>query len=147
MLEARSSTGGAGSEFSRADAVVSPQQQAVGSIDPVQQLANENAQKLALIQQFEQQKTITEQQGIALRKAANTEYEKERTDAMWQMFRDQNAGNEALAATFDSLQGNASNALTGIVTGSMDAGEAIHSLASNALGLLQNGHDLAVSKT
>ena len=33
----------------RAEAVVNPQQQAAGMVDPVQQLANENAQKLALI--------------------------------------------------------------------------------------------------
>lgn len=122
----------------RADAVVTPKQQAAGNVDPVQALANENAQKLALIQQYEQQKVITEKNALALRNAANKEYEQQRTDAMWTLFSQQNAGNAALAATFDSLQGNASNALTGIVTGSMDAGEAIHSLASNALNSLIN---------
>ncbi|NIY47262.1 phage tail tape measure protein [Cedecea colo] len=122
----------------RADQAVTPQQQAAGTVDPVQQLANENAQKLALIQQFEANKTITEQQGLALRNAANTEYEQQRTAAMWQLFRDQNAGNEALAATFDSLAGNASNALTGIVTGSMSAEEAMSSLANNAINSLIN---------
>lgn len=122
----------------RADQAVTPKQTAAGTVDPVQALANENAQKLALIQQFEKDKTLTEQQGIALRNAANTQYEQQRTAAMWTLFSQQNAGNAALAATFDSLQGNASNALTGIVTGSMDAGEAIHSLASNALNSLIN---------
>lgn len=122
----------------RAEQAVTPQQAAVGAVDPVQQLANENAQKLALIQQFENQKVLTEQQSLALRNAANTQYEQQRTAAMWTLFSQQNAGNAALAATFESLQGNASNALTGIVTGSMDAGEAIHSLASNALNSLIN---------
>jgi len=117
---------------------VTAQQEAVATVDPVQALANENARKLALIQQFEQNKTITEQQGLALRKSLNTQYEQQRTAAMWQMFRNQNVGNEALAATFDSLAGNASNAFTGIVTGSMDAGEAVHSLASNAINSLIN---------
>jgi len=122
----------------RADQAVTAQQEAVATVDPVQALANENARKLSLIQQFEQSKTITEQQGLALRNALNTQYEQQRTAAMWQMFRDQNVGNEALAATFDSLAGNASNAFTGILTGSMDAGEAVHSLASNALNSLIN---------
>jgi hypothetical protein len=48
-------------------------------------------------------------------------------------------GNELLAASFDSLAGNASNAFTGILTGSMSAQEAMQSLASNALNSLING--------
>jgi len=122
----------------RAEQAVTPQQQAAGSVDPVQALANENAQKLALIQQFEQQKTLTEQQGLALRNAANTEYEQQRIAAQWEIWRNQSAGNEALAATFDSLAGNASNAFTGMITGSMSAQEAMSSLASNALNTLIN---------
>jgi len=122
----------------RSEQAVTPQQQAAGMVDPVQALANENAQKLALIQQFEQQKTLTEQQGMALRNAANTEYEQQRIDAQWEIWRNQSAGNEALAASFDSLAGNASNAFTGMITGSMSAQEAMSSLASNALNSLIN---------
>jgi len=122
----------------RANQSVTPQQQAAGAVDPVQALANENAQKLALIQQFESQKVLTEQQSLALRNAANTQYEQQRTAAMWTLFSQQNAGNAALAETFESLQGNASNALTGIVTGSMSAQEAMSSLTSNALNSLIN---------
>lgn len=59
----------------RAQQVVTPQQQAAGEVDPVQRLANQHAQELALIQQFEQQKTITEQEALALRNAANNTYE------------------------------------------------------------------------
>ncbi|STU98076.1 phage tail length tape-measure protein 1 [Klebsiella pneumoniae subsp. pneumoniae] len=40
----------------RAGQVVTPQQQAQGEVDPVQRLANQHAQELALIQQFETQK-------------------------------------------------------------------------------------------
>lgn len=40
----------------RAQQVVTPQQSALGEIDPVQQLENQHAQQLALIQQFETQK-------------------------------------------------------------------------------------------
>ncbi|RKQ38404.1 tape measure protein [Enterobacter sp. R1(2018)] len=123
----------------RADKAVTPQQAAAGTVDPVQQLANENAQKLALIQQFEANKTITEQQGLALRNAANTEYEQARINAQWEIWKNQNEGNQMLAAGFESLAGNASNALTGIVTGSMSAQEAMQSLASNALNSLING--------
>jgi len=123
----------------RANQTVTPQQEAAGTVDPVQQLANENAKKLALIQQFEANKTITEQQGIALRNAANTEYETEHTNAMWTLWSQQSTTNQALAASFDSLAGNASNALTGIVTGSMSTAEAMQSLLSNAINSLING--------
>lgn len=39
----------------RSQQVVNPTQQALAEVDPVQQLANQHAQELALIQQFEQQ--------------------------------------------------------------------------------------------
>lgn len=122
----------------RADQAVTPQQQSAGTADPVQALANEHARKLALIQQFEQQKTLTEQQSLALRNAANTEYEQKRVAAQWEIWRNQSAGNEALAASFDALAGNASNALTGIITGSMSAEEAMRSIGSTVLNSLVN---------
>ncbi|HIE0705098.1 TPA: tape measure protein [Serratia marcescens] len=122
----------------RAEAVVSPQQQAAGMVDPVQQLANENAQKLALIQQFETEKGVITQRGLELMRAANTQYEQQRIAAQWEIFRNQNAGNEALAASFDAFAGNASNAFTGIITGSMSAEEAARSLGSTVLNSLVN---------
>ena len=123
----------------RAQQVVTPRQDAAGSVDPVQQLANENARKLALIQSFEQQGLITHQNALALRNAADTQYEQQRIAAQWELWRNQSIGNEMLAASFESLAGNASNALTGIITGSMTAQEAMQSLASNALNSLING--------
>ncbi|EQA1665876.1 tail protein (tape measure) [Enterobacter bugandensis] len=123
----------------RADQAVTPQQDAVGGIDPVQQLANENARKLALIQAYEQQGLITHQNALMLRANADKEYEQARISAQWQIWRNQSLGNEMLAASFESLAGNASNAFTGILTGSMSAQEAMQSLASNALNSLING--------
>ncbi|MFS9769765.1 tape measure protein [Enterobacter chuandaensis] len=123
----------------QAQQAVTTQQEAVGGVDPVQQLANENAKKLALIQAYEQQGLITHQNAMALRAATDTQYEQARIAAQWEIFRNQSMGNELLAASFDSLAGNASNAFTGILTGSMSAQEAMQSLASNALNSLING--------
>lgn len=122
----------------RSDQVVSPQQEAAGGVDPVQQLANENARKLALIQQYEQQGIITHQNALALRASADKEYEQARVAAQWEIWRNQSAGNEALAASFDALAGNASNALTGIITGSMSAEEAMRSIGNTVLNSLIN---------
>lgn len=122
----------------RSQQVVNPTQQAIGEVDPVQQLANQHAQELALIQQFEQQGVIAHTQALALKKAADTQYEQQRTAAMWEVYRNQSLGNEAIAASFDALAGNASNAMTGIITGSMSAQEAAQSLASTVLNSLVN---------
>ncbi|HBL8954502.1 tape measure protein [Enterobacter cloacae] len=122
----------------RADQAVSPQQEAAGGVDPVQQLANENARKLALIQAYEQQGIITHQNALMLRATADREYEQARIAAQWEIFRNQSAGNEALAASFDALAGNASNALTGIITGSMSASDALRSIGNTVLNSLIN---------
>ncbi|MGH4918866.1 tape measure protein [Klebsiella pneumoniae] len=122
----------------RAGQVVTPQQQAQGEIDPVQRLANQHAQELALIQQFETQKGQITQRGLELMNAANTQYEQQRIAAQWEIWRQQNAGYEVAAAAFDSFAGNASNALTGILTGSMSVSEAMSSLGSTVLNSVIN---------
>lgn len=122
----------------RAQQVVTPQQSAKGEVDPVQRLANQHAQELALIQQFESHKGQLTQRGLELTNAANRKYEQERIAAQWEIFRNQNAGTEALAASIDALAGNASNALTGIITGSMTASDAMRSLGSTVLNSLVN---------
>lgn len=122
----------------QAQQAVTPQQDAVGGVDPVQQLANENARKLALIQAFEQQGLITHQNALMLRANADKEYEQARVAAQWEIFRNQSAGNAAIAASVDSLAGNASNAFTGLITKSMDAEEAAKSLGRTVLNSLVN---------
>lgn len=122
----------------RAQQTVSPMQEARGQIDPVQQLANQHAQELALIQQFESQKGQITQRGLELMNAANTQYEQQRIAAQWEIWRQQNAGYEVAAAAFDSFAGNASNALTGIITGSMSVSEAMRSLGSTVLNSVIN---------
>lgn len=122
----------------RAQQTVSPMQEARGQIDPVQQLANQHAQELALIQQFESQKGQITQRGLELMNAANTQYEQQRIAAQWEIWRQQNAGYEVAAAAFDSFAGNASNALTGIITGSMSVSEAMSSLGSTVLNSVIN---------
>lgn len=107
-------------------------------MDQVQQLANENARKLALIQAYEQQGIITHQNALMLRATADREYEQARIAAQWEIFRNQSAGNEALAASFDALAGNASNALTGIITRSMSASDALRSIGNTVLNSLIN---------
>lgn len=118
---------------------VTPQNELKGMVDPIQALANEHTKKLALIAQFETQKGQLTANGLALQNAANMEYEKQRSDAMWLLWSQQSEGNKLLSDAFESLSSNASNAFTGIITGSMTAQDAMRSLTSNALNSLING--------
>ncbi|RZF18021.1 tape measure protein [Serratia marcescens] len=122
----------------RAEAVVSPQQQAAGMVDPVQQLANENAQKLALIQQFENDGTLAHDQALALRTAADRQYEQQRTEAQWQLLSQQSLGYDMLTSAVDSFGGNASNILTGLITRSMTLEEAAASIGRTMLNSVLN---------
>lgn len=122
----------------RAQQAVTPQQDAAGGVDPVQQLANENARKLALIQAYEQEGLITHENALALRNAADTEYEQQRLAAQWTLFTQQSAANQMLAASLDALGNNASSAFAGIITGTQSGEEAVRSLASSVVNQLIN---------
>lgn len=122
----------------RAQQVVTPQQEAVAQVDPVQQLANQHAQQLTLIQQFEQQGLLAHQNALALKNAADTQYEQQRTAAQWELLSQQSLGYNMLTSAVDAFAGNASNALTGLLTGTMSAQEALRSLGNTILNSVIN---------
>ncbi|ELY6320403.1 tail protein (tape measure) [Cronobacter turicensis] len=117
----------------RAQQAVAPQQDAAGSVDPVQQLANENARKLALIQSFEQQGLITHQNALALRNAADTQYEQQRIAAQWELFRNQSLTNELMASAIDGFSSQAASSLTGYINGTQTAAQATENLGNAIL--------------
>ncbi|WP_376750245.1 tape measure protein [Cronobacter sakazakii] len=123
----------------RAQAVVSPQQEAVAQVNPVQQLANENAQKLALINQFEQQSLLSHQQAMELRNATDMQYEQQRINAQWEIYRNQSEINQLAASAIDSLQGGATNAITGLVNGTQNLQEAFANIGTTILGSVVGG--------
>lgn len=122
----------------RAQQAVTPQQQAAGDVDPVQNLANQHAQQLALIQQYEQQGIIAHTQALELKKSADTQYEQERLAAQWTLFSQQSTANQMLAASLDALGNNASSAFAGIITGTQSGEEAVRSLANSVVNQLIN---------
>lgn len=123
----------------RAQAVVSPQQEAVAQVNPVQQLANEKAQKLALIKQFEQQSLLSHQQAMELRNATDMQYEQQRINAQWEIYRNQSEINQLAASAIDSLQGGATNAITGLVNGTQNLQEAFANIGTTILGSVVGG--------
>ncbi|WP_071842539.1 tape measure protein [Dickeya fangzhongdai] len=117
----------------RSQQVVTPAQEALGQVDPVQQLANQHAQQLALIQQFEQQGVLQHQQALALKNSYDTQYEQQRIAAAWQIFEQQNTTNKLLGSAIDSLSSSASSALTGLINGTQSLQQALANIGSTIL--------------
>ncbi|HHL1514678.1 TPA: tail protein (tape measure), partial [Klebsiella pneumoniae] len=82
----------------RSQQVVNPTQQALAEVDPVQQLANQHAQELALIQQFEQQGVLAHENALALKNAADRQYEQQRIAAQWEILSQQSLGYNMLTS-------------------------------------------------
>ncbi|EOZ1473870.1 tape measure protein [Enterobacter asburiae] len=143
-----------------AQATVNPVAAARAEVDPVQQLVNENNQKLALMQQYQQQeqailqqsyqkgkinydqfvaaKAATDAQYLALKTAQENQFNEQMTAAQWQLLSQQGLGYEMLTSAVDAFSGNASNALTGLITGTMSAQDAMRSLGNTMLNSVVN---------
>ncbi|HCE1213355.1 TPA: tape measure protein, partial [Enterobacter hormaechei] len=110
-----------------AQATVNPVASARAEVDPVQQLVNENNQKLALMQQYQQQeqailqqsyqkgkinydqfvaaKAATDAQYLALKTAQENQFNEQMTAAQWQLLSQQGLGYEMLTSAVDAFSG------------------------------------------
>lgn len=143
-----------------AQKTLNPVATARAEVDPIQQLVNENNQKLALMQQYQQQeqailqqsyqrgkisydqfiaaKSATDAQYLALKTAQENQFNEQMTAAQWQLLSQQGLGWQTLTSAVDAFSGSASNAITGMLTGSMSASEAMKSLGSTILNSVVN---------
>ncbi|MCE1269673.1 tape measure protein [Enterobacter hormaechei] len=156
-----------------AQATVNPVAAARAEVDPVQQLVNENNQKLALMQQYQQQeqailqqsyqkgkinydqfvaaKTATDAQYLALKTAQENQFNEQMTAAQWQLLSQQGLGYEMLTSAVDAFSGNASNALTGLINGTQSLQESFANIGTTILNsvvgsLVQMGIEWAKSQ-
>ena len=114
----------------KSDAVVSDIDNAVAQVDPVLALENEHKRKLALIQEFEDRKWTSEQNAIALREAANRQFEQNRINAQWEIWRNQSDANEFLASSLEGLASSATSTISGLMSGTMTATQAMQNFAN-----------------
>ncbi|MFS3627242.1 tape measure protein, partial [Proteus mirabilis] len=112
-----------------ANKTVSPQDNLKAQVDPVQQLKNEHERKLALIKEYENQKVLTQQQSLELMNAANTQYEQDRLNAQWEIWRNQSQANQFLADGLDALGQRSANVITGLLTGTQSLNDAFRNVA------------------
>ncbi|HEK2885272.1 TPA: tape measure protein [Proteus mirabilis] len=111
------------------NAVIDPITEAKGQYDPIQALANEHAKKLEMIRQFETEKGAITQRGLELMNAANTQYEQDRLNAQWEIWRNQSQANQFLADGLDALGQRSTNVLTGLLTGTQSLNDAFRNVA------------------
>ncbi|HED2375459.1 TPA: tape measure protein [Citrobacter freundii] len=93
---------------------------------------------IADIQQYAQLYPQKIGEAEAARAAIEQQYRDQRNAAMWEEWAQQSAATQAAAAAFDSLGSVASNALTGIITGSMSASDAMRSIGMTVLNSVIN---------
>lgn len=93
---------------------------------------------IADIQQYAQLYPQKIGEAEAARAAIEQQYRDQRNAAMWEEWAQQNAATQAAAAAFDSLGSVASNALTGIIIGSMSASDAMRSIGITVLNSVVN---------
>ncbi|MGG4748631.1 tape measure protein [Proteus mirabilis] len=113
----------------KANNAVSPQDDIKGKVDPVQQLKNEHERKLALIREFETEKGAITQRGLELMNVANTQYEQDRLNAQWEVWRNQSQANQFLADGLDALGQRSTNVLTGLLTQTQSINDAFRNVA------------------
>ncbi|EMP7459227.1 tape measure protein [Proteus mirabilis] len=113
----------------KANNAVSPQDDIKGKVDPVQQLKNEHERKLALIREFETEKGAITQRGLELMNVANTQYEQDRLNAQWEIWRNQSQANQFLADGLDALGQRSTNVLTGLLTQTQSINDAFRNVA------------------
>lgn len=113
----------------RVDNAVTPQNNLQGQIDPVQQLENEYARKLALIEAFETEKGQINQRGLELMNAANTQYEQARISAQWEIWKNQSEGHQFLADGINALGQQSTGIIKGLLDGTMTLNDAFQNVA------------------
>ncbi|HIB4928181.1 TPA: phage tail length tape measure family protein [Klebsiella variicola subsp. variicola] len=74
----------------------------------------------------------------ATRAHIEEQYRQKRQEAMWQELSQQSLGYNMLTSAVDAFSGNASNAITGLLTGTMSAQEAMRSLGNTILNSVIN---------
>lgn len=109
-----------------------------GQASPVAAADNTYQQQMAQLDQYVQLYPQKIAEAEAVRNAIEQQYRQQRLDGMWQEWAQQSEINQLAASAFDALGNNASSALSGILTGTESAGDAVRGLANAVVNQLLN---------
>ncbi|EBG0168862.1 tape measure protein [Salmonella enterica subsp. enterica] len=115
-----------------------------GQVSPVAAVDNTYAQQMAQLDEYAQLYPQKIAEAEAVRAGIEDQYHQKRMAAMWEEWQQQSEINSMLGAAVDSLQGGATNALTGLIGGTQSLQEAFANIGTTILnsvvgGLVQMG--------
>ncbi|CDG20010.1 putative Gp21 [Xenorhabdus poinarii G6] len=108
---------------------VSPGNKLLGEVDPIQAMQNQHEEELARIRAIDDEKVLSAQRREELINALETQYREQREQAEWEMFRNQSQMHQFVADSLDALGQRSANAITGLLTGTQSANDAMRNLA------------------
>lgn len=98
--------------------------------DPIAKLERERAERLAIIQTYEQLETDSHAQAEAARAEVENQYNQQRMAAMEEFYRQQSWGNELVMDSIDALGAASTNVISGLLSGTMSVKDAMQQFAN-----------------
>ncbi|EAZ1985252.1 phage tail protein [Salmonella enterica] len=104
-----------------------------GQVSPVAAVDNTYAQQKAQLDEYVQLYPQKIAEAEAVRAGIEDQYHQKRMAAMWEEWQQQSEINSMLGAAVDSLQGGATNAITGLINGTQSLQESFANIGSTIL--------------
>lgn len=104
-----------------------------GQVSPVAAVDNTYAQQKAQLDEYVQLYPQKIAEAEAVRAGIEDQYHQKRMAAMWEEWQQQSEINNMLGAAIDSLQGGATNAITGLINGTQSLQESFANIGSTIL--------------
>ncbi|WP_340617464.1 tape measure protein [Xenorhabdus entomophaga] len=101
----------------------------LGKVDPIQQLQNEYAQKMAMLDAYNAHDIGEHERILQLKSDLTRKFNDDMTTAQWEQWKGQNEMYQFLGDAVEALGQRSANAITGLLTGTQTANEAMRNLA------------------
>ncbi|MBE8597925.1 tape measure protein [Xenorhabdus sp. BG5] len=101
----------------------------LGKVDPIQQLQNEYAQKMAMLDAYNAHDIGEHERILQLKSELTRKFNDDMTSAQWEQWKGQNEMYQFLGDAVEALGQRSANAITGLLTGTQTANEAMRNLA------------------
>ncbi|EBH2106038.1 tape measure protein [Salmonella enterica] len=104
-----------------------------GQVSPVAAVVNTYAQQMAQLDEYVQLYPQKIAEAEAVRAGIEDQYHQKRMAAMWEEWQQQSEINNMLGSAIDSLQGGATNAITGLINGTQSLQESFANIGTTIL--------------
>lgn len=110
-----------------------------GQVSPVAEVDNIYAQQMAQLDEYVQLYPQKIAEAEAVRAGIEDQYHQKRMAAMWEEWQKQSEINSMLGAAVDSLQGGATNAITGLINGTQSLQQSLANIGTTILNSVVGG--------